>query len=324
MDKRLTELKSWLQTACGFRDVSLYALAGDASYRRYFRLQAAAQTFIIMDAPPQKESCDAFVLLARTWRQAGISVPDIVYEDRAKGFLVLSDFGDQTYLSVLHDKNADQLYQRAIDELIKIQLCGQAQRIAVPQFDAVFMGLELQRFIDWYIKALHQIELSSADERSLKAVFDHVIEQALAQPQVLVHRDYHSRNLMYLSDNRLGVLDFQDAVWGPITYDLISLLKDCYIRWPRDRVLQWVACFYKQLCQKALLQDVRLSQFIQWFDYVGVQRHLKVIGIFARLSLRDGKSHYLQDIPLALTYLHEMTTAYPALEGLQQFFRKHV
>lgn len=291
-------------------------LAGDASFRCYFRLRSGDSSYVLMDAPPSKESCQPFIAIARTFQQLGLCVPNIFYFDPAEGFLLLSDFGDHQLLGQLNEQTVDRYYQKACEELLVIQRCQNVKDYDLPLFDAALYQRELDLFRDWYLGRHLGVSLSVMNRKIWDEINEKLIESALSQPQVCVHRDYHSRNLMVLPDDRLGILDFQDAVWGPITYDVMSLLRDCYIEWPYDRVKKWVLAFHHRLLEENLIQMTNPDQFLLWFDWIALQRHLKCIGIFSRLCYRDNKPNYLQDIPRVLRYAKMICQRYPALEPL--------
>ncbi|MBS0357949.1 MAG: phosphotransferase [Proteobacteria bacterium] len=324
MDQRLSQLQVWVQQQFPKQSVDVKPLAGDASFRRYFRVRENGNSYVVMDAPPEKENSKPFVAIAEAFSKQGVLVPEIIAKDLNQGFLLLSDFGDQLYLDILNSDNADQLYQQAFNSLVKIQQCSLVEAWELPHFDAAFMQMELQRFDDWYLQKVLQLSPSASEQKLLAQVFKTIIENALAQPTVCVHRDYHSRNLLWLPDQTVGVLDFQDAVWGPITYDLVSLLRDCYITWPESKVREWVIKFYKQVVDAQITASGDEEQFLRWFDWMGVQRHIKVIGIFARLSERDGKHRYLDDIPRAFNYLMQVSQHYPELQSFSDWLQAKI
>lgn len=313
MGMRLAALHAWLTQLARQGDLALTVpwhlqpICGDASFRRYFRLTNGPQSWIAVDAPPDKESCLTFVTLAKGWRLMGVPVPEVFHLDALQGFMLLEDFGDQDLLSQLQQGAPDPLYQQALDTLRVIQRCPAA---GLPVYDEVLLRAEMHLFIEWFLGQLLQQEIANWQPH-LDRLMTTLVANALQQPTVTVHRDYHSRNLMVCTGH-LGVIDFQDAVQGPLTYDLVSLLRDCYITWPATQVAAWRAGFYQQLVAAGQLDEgVSLAQFARWFDLMGMQRHLKAIGIFARLHLRDNKSRYLQDIPRTLDYLLTVAQAYP-------------
>lgn len=286
----------------------LETVSGDASFRRYFRYRfptlTGEQTVIGVDAPPDKEDSHPFVAAARGFAAAGVQVPQLLALDLQQGFMMLSDFGDQVLLPLLDSESVDKFYSAAMRALIPI-MRADFSAAPLPDYDHALLQREMELFREWFCGTHLQLALSAEEIRLINDTFTWLEQQALAQPQVTVHRDYHSRNLMVLVDGSLGVIDFQDAVRGPITYDLMSLLRDCYISWPTAMVKEWVQRFAERLRREGLLDDVSDEQFWQWFNSIGAQRHLKVCGIFARLNYRDGKSGYLKDIPLSLAYLIE-------------------
>ncbi len=314
MDTRLNAVTDWVRQQPGFARASLTPVAGDASFRRYFRAHPEqGEAAVVMDAPPAHEDCRPFVAIARHWQQLGISVPRVLAQDLEQGFLLLEDFGDDLMLAQLDDANADQLYRNAMDELVRIQHSSEPAHYPLPPYDAALLDREMALFPDWLISQQLGITLSGQDQAMLDTAFAFLRESALAQPQVPVHRDYHSRNLLVRTENQApGVIDFQDAVRGAITYDLVSLLKDCYIRWPEERVTRWLE-YYRQQSAAAGLHRADADTFRQWFELMGMQRHLKAAGIFARLAIRDGKTRYLADIPRTVGYLVEASARQPAL-----------
>jgi len=294
---------AWLAHILRGRPVRVTAASGDASFRRYFRVHLdGGATRILMDAPPPQEDCRAFVHVTAVLAAAGVHVPRIFEADLGRGFLLLSDLGDRLYLDVLDDASADALYGDALDALVRLQARGDAG--AVPPYDAARLRAELELFPDWFLRRHLGITLPAPAARVLEGAFERLIAACLEQPAVLVHRDYHSRNLMHVPGANPGVLDYQDAVRGPVTYDLVSLLRDVYLRWPQARVAGWVADWQRRARDAGVLARGSDGERIErWFDLTGVQRHLKVAGIFARLWYRDGKDRYLADLPLALDYL---------------------
>lgn len=314
MDHRRALLNQWLHTQLVSMQrytgdlLPLETVSGDASFRRYFRYRFPSpegeQTVIGVDAPPQQEDSHPFVKVARGLAAAGVRVPPLLALDLQQGFMMLGDFGDRLLLPELDVDNVDKWYSAAMRTLIPL-MRADFSADPLPPYDHALLRREMELFRDWFCGTHLQLALSEDDNRLLSDVFHWLEQQAKAQPQVTVHRDFHSRNLMVLKDGALGVLDFQDAVRGPITYDLMSLLRDCYISWPTSMVKEWVQRFSERLVRESLMGDVNDDQFWQWFNTMGAQRHLKVCGIFARLNYRDGKAGYLKDIPLTLAYLIE-------------------
>ena len=314
-DARLAALTRWAGAALGDAGCTLRPASGDASFRRYFRVHTGADTsYIAMDAPPEREDCRPYVRIARALRGLGLNAPEVIAQDLEQGFLLLTDFGDRLYLQALEESTVERLYGDALDALLRLQQ-GTRRLDWLPPYDAALLRRELELFPDWYL-ARHLGLALDARRRDLEPAFACLIASALEQPRVAVHRDYHSRNLLVTPVDNPGILDFQDAVLGPVTYDLVSLLRDCYIAWPRERVEAW-ALRYRDAAARAgvdIGSDART--FLRWFDLMSVQRHLKASGIFARLKYRDGKSGYLEDVPRTLGYVREVVGRYPELAGL--------
>ncbi|WP_372740667.1 aminoglycoside phosphotransferase family protein [Neptunomonas sp.] len=328
MGQRLSTLLGWIEELQAARVIDiekgweLVPVSGDASFRRYFRVKTECQSWIAVDAPPEKENSQTFVTIARSWFDQGVHVPQVISVDLDQGFMLLSDFGDQLLLPALKGKSVDRLYKLAMAELYKIQCCGVE---SLPLYDSILLQREMALFKDWFLVSLLSIDLDSKDQESINTAFSLLEGSALEQPAVCVHRDYHSRNLMITPGHTPGVIDFQDAVKGPITYDLVSLLRDCYISWPDEQVYKWVGCFRSELVRKnPLLAEVSVERFERWFDLMGMQRHLKAIGIFARLSIRDDKHSYLQDIPRTLQYVNQISAKYPELEQFNVLINEKV
>lgn len=314
-DQRIQQLKIWLNKILKSEHYELSVASADASFRRYFRIKHNDKSMIAMDAPPEKEDCKPFVTIAKQLYSASINSPEVLAEDHEQGFLLLSDLGDIQYLSILNNENADTLYKDAIDSLINIQ--GITAK-ALPTYDRQLLQTEMNLFPEWFIEQYLNISLTTEQQHLMNSAFECLIESALQQPKVFVHRDYHSRNLMQTSENNPGILDFQDAVYGAITYDLASLLKDCYIRWPREKIESWVEYYFLKAQNKKLISSqCELKEFIQWFDLMSVQRHIKVLGIFSRLSIRDNKQDYIKDLPLTLQYIVDCCERYPLLTPLK-------
>lgn len=321
MHERENALKEWLQGIIKNKEFSLIPLAGDASFRRYFRLQYNGLTQIVMDAPPGKEDLEPFIRIARTLAKANVLTPEILAIDNQQGFLLLSDFGDQLLLDKLQTKTADDYYHDAIKALFKIQQCPTKD---LPSFDTEFMIKEMSICSEWFFNAYLSLELEEDEFLLIKKTMTWIAEELIQQPRVFIHRDYHSRNLMLVKNesySALGVIDFQDAMLGPFTYDLVSLLKDCYISWPRERVIEWARYYYEN---NTIANQYKLSEFIRAFDICGIQRHLKVLGVFCRLYLRDSKSGYLKDLPLTLKYVLECSETYEELQPFYTFLQKRV
>ncbi|WP_020183933.1 aminoglycoside phosphotransferase family protein [Methylotenera sp. 1P/1] len=312
MDRK-QQLEAWLQQVLGNDDFTLTTASADASFRRYFRVHTASRTMIAMDAPPPQEDCRPFVRVAKLLLAAELNVPEILAEEIQLGFLLLSDLGDTTYLSVLNVENAPRLYGDATQALIKMQLASQPD--ALPPYDEALLTREMQLFPDWYLVKHLNVVLDEAQTKVLQQTFALLNQNILAQAKVTVHRDYHSRNLM-VCDHNPGILDFQDAVYGPITYDLVSLLKDAYIVWDEEQVIDWVARYWQSAKKAGLPVSADFGEFYRDFEWMGAQRHIKVLGIFARLYHRDGKDGYLKDMPLVMAYLRKVCGRYVELKPM--------
>lgn len=323
-DVRLQHLKVWLdeQLAILFADqgwgavppATLTAASSDASFRRYFRWEGEGRSFVVMDAPPPQENCKPFVDIAFLLAKSGINVPKIYAEDLERGFLLLNDLGNKTYLDVIDGENADVLFSDALQALVAFQ---QLPMVApLPSYDVALLRRELELFPEWYVKRELGIEFDAAQQQQWQAVSDLLIDSALAQPKVLVHRDYMPRNLM-LSEPNPGVLDFQDAVYGPVTYDVTCLFKDAFLSWPEERVRGWLESYWQQAAALNIPVQADFEDFLRASDLMGVQRHVKVIGIFARICHRDGKPRYLADVPRFFAYIEAVIARRPELADLQ-------
>ena len=301
-------IQSWLNTLFPQLSPVLTPASADASFRRYFRATLNnGDHYIVMDAPPQHEDCLPFIKVAALFASAGINVPHVLHQDLVQGFLLLTDLGDATYLSALNLDNAHALYMDAVNALIQIQLASQVD--VLPVYDRDMLARELQLFPDWYVTQHLGTTLTDTQNQQLQQVFYALLDNNTAQPQVYVHRDYHSRNLMVSTPNP-GVLDFQDAVYGPITYDLVSLFKDAYITWDEEVILDWVIRYWEQARKAGLPVATDFGEFYRDFEWMGLQRHLKVLGIFARLAHRDGKDGYLENLPAVLNHVHRTAGRY--------------
>ncbi|SIS47498.1 aminoglycoside phosphotransferase family protein [Neptunomonas antarctica] len=328
MGQRLSTLLGWIEAlaASGALDIEegwdLLPVSGDASFRRYFRVKSGNRSWIAVDAPPEKENSDVFVQIAKDWKAQKVNVPSVISADLVQGFMLLSDFGDRLYLPELTEDSADNLYRLALTELFLIQKCNAD---ALPVYDSALLQREMSLFSEWFLGSLLKIDFNPQELECINAAFSLLEQSALAQPVVCVHRDYHSRNLMITSEKTPGVIDFQDAVKGPVTYDLASLLRDCYISWPDADVYAWVESFRIALIEQGVISlEVTSDCFKRWFDLMGMQRHLKAIGIFARLSIRDDKHAYLQDIPRTLTYVQNVAAKYPELSHFRQLLEERI
>ena len=304
----------------GFRcdgDLTLTALTGDAGFRRYYRLNCQP-SLLAVNAPPAKENNPAYVKVSQLLAAQGVRTPKIHAVNFAEGFLLIEDFGSQLLRPVLNAQSVEGYYRQAMNEIGKIQQMRAAET-QLPRYDAAYLNLEMSLFPEWFIGRLLNVALSEAEKTLLDTIFAMLVESALAQPQRAVHRDFHCRNLMLLENGELGVIDFQDAMYGAATYDLVSLLKDCYVRWPVTLVEQLALAFRDA---DEAMQSVNDADFLRWFDLMGLQRHIKVLGIFARLWLRDGKAGYLKDLPLVLRYTLEVTARYPELAAFDSWLRE--
>ena len=319
-DSRLNTLHNWLKALQANWQLDLDSLtpaSADASFRRYFRIESKNpdfRTLIVMDAPPQHEPLDAFIKVDLLLSAAGLNVPQILEKNLEQGFLLLNDLGNTTYLAELNDDNADRLYKDATHALVQMQLASKPG--VLPNYDKSLLQRELNLFPEWYLGEHLHLSPSELQHAQLKKSFDLIIENNLAQAKVYVHRDYHSRNLMVTEKNNPGVIDFQDAVYGPITYDISSLWRDAYIAWPEERVIDWVIKFWEEGRNAGLPMPNDFGQLYRDFEWMGLQRHLKVLGIFARLFHRDGKDAYLKDIPLVLEYAIATANRYIELKPL--------
>ena len=316
-DPRLTLLTLWLNSlpAPALIISSLRPASSDASFRRYFRVDAAdGGSFIVMDAPPPQENVQPFIDVANLFAATSVTVPTILAQDVAQGFLLLADLGGTTYLSVLNNDTAHKLYLDAIDALVLLQ--SQSKPGVLPDYDRALLHRELMLFPDWYLSKHLGATLTDTQTAELNKVFDILLANNLAQPQVYVHRDYHSRNLMVLERGNPGILDFQDAVYGPLTYDLVSLLRDAYVEWDEEMVLDWAIRYWERARRAGLPVNPDIDAFYRDFEFMGLQRHLKVLGIFARLCHRDGKDAYLKDLPLVMAYTRKTAHRYIELKPL--------
>ncbi|MCP4982565.1 MAG: phosphotransferase [Gammaproteobacteria bacterium] len=318
MKDRSTQLNHWLDQL-GYHDYGLSKASEDASFRSYLRLKTSTDSLIVMDAPPDMESCDEFIQVAQKLREAGLNAPEIIARNLDNGFLVLTDFGASDYLSQLNAQTEGQLYADALGALLLMQT--RIDTNDLPAYDEALLQREMDLFHDWFLGQMLGITLEPHQQAVWQVAKQALVENALAQPQVFVHRDYHSRNLMKLEHHNPGILDFQDAVKGPITYDLVSLLRDCYVDWPPSRVDELVKGYYELACAQELV-DIEAAQFMRWFDLMGVQRHLKAVGIFSRLNIRDGKPGYLKDIPRTLEYIRQVAAKDKSMESLLSLFDK--
>lgn len=323
MAERLRELDNWLREVVGLADFTLEPASSDASFRRYFRVTLSdGSTRIVMDAPPDKEDTAPFVRIDQAFAQAGLHVPAIHAQEPFRGFLLLEDLGSTHYLDKLDEDSVDRLYGDAMASLVSLQACGRQE--GLPLYDQALLMREVALFPEWLLQRHLGLSLTAEDERMLNTTFERLAASALAQPQVCVHRDFHSRNLLVTGQSNPGVIDFQDAVFGPVTYDLVSLLKDCYVSWPQRRVDGWALGYFELAVQSGILREQHEAEFLAWFDLMGVQRHLKAAGIFARLKHRDDKAGYLKDIPRTLGYIVELAERRPEIAGLAALISERV
>lgn len=322
-DARLQLLDRWLESLFGDRDFSLAVASADASFRRYFRVARRGETLIAMDAPPDKEDMAPYVRVAAMLVDVGVNAPRVLHQNAAQGFLLNTDLGTRTYLNELADESkADALYGDALAALVTIQAKADRHARTLPPYDAAVLQREMTLFPEWFVARHLGLSLTPTEEQQVQTTFDVLIAEALRQPRVFVHRDYHSRNLMVGDGKRYGanpgILDFQDALYGPVTYDLVSLLRDLYIAWPIERVHAWVKRFRSDAAGAGVAVGGSDDEFLRWFDFMGVQRHLKVLGIFARLWHRDGKPGYLKDLPLTLRYVRDVVDVHAELAPLKR------
>jgi aminoglycoside/choline kinase family phosphotransferase len=317
--QRQAQLMDWINHSTPFLCQQLHMVYGDASFRRYFRFTFDERSIIAVDAPPKFEDSQKFALVAELFAAKGLQVPDILAADHTLGFYCLNDFGDEQFAHQLNDLSCHQLYPKALALLPKIQLCTTTAQAPLPAYDHNLFNREFEIFTQWLLDVHLGYRTSTGQRTMLNDTFNVLADNFFEQPKVGVHRDFHSRNLMMLEDDEIGVIDFQDAVIGPITYDAVSLLRDCYRRWPDDWVSTWLAEFQQQF-----YPQYPLAKFTRWFDLTGMQRHIKASGIFARLHHRDGKSDYLGDIPRTLGYLVDIGKHYPELHAFAQFVEQEV
>lgn len=315
--ERRAQLQNWLDSLSDKTYTDLRVASADASFRQYFRVNNKLDntSYIVMDAPPEKEDIKPFIHVTELIRNVGVNAPAIVAIDAAQGFLLLADLGNKPYLDHLDEQTADDLYIDAIDTLLKMQTID----ALLPIYNADLLQTEMALFETWYVNRHLNAQLNNTQKESLSTVFDLLIKNAEEQPQVFVHRDYHSRNLMITDEENPGVIDYQDAVIGPITYDLVSLFKDCYIEWPREKIEHWLDLYLARLTPTRFIEKETL---LRWFDLMGVQRHIKVLGIFARLNYRDGKTQYLNDLPLTLKYVLDACDRYEELQPLKKLLEE--
>jgi aminoglycoside/choline kinase family phosphotransferase len=315
-DPRLSLLETWLREELRWPLARLAPASADASFRRYFRVwNTAGETRVVMDAPPDKEDLAPYLKVTSLLGDCGVHVPMIEAVDQARGLILLEDLGSTHFLSRLNGgTDADELYGPALTALADIQQRGRSGARQLPAYDRAVLEREMALMPEWFCARHLELPRTAATEALLAETFELLVREALAQPRVLVHRDYHSRNLMVTTTRNPGIIDFQDALDGPVSYDLVSLLKDCYISWPRARVERWVSDYRRQLQARGLAVGRDDAEFLRWFDLMGLQRHIKVLGIFARLWYRDGKNGYLADLPRTLDYVCDAAARFPELQ----------
>lgn len=321
-DSRTRALAEWVaeQIADNNTSVELRSLGSDAGFRRYFRFNQGPN-LLAVDAPPTTEDSNQFIAIAMFIAHQAVRSPRIIAADTNQGFLLVEDFGDQLLFKIVDSQNADGLYQLAMQNLLKLQQSTD-DPLLIPRYDRALLRRELEIFSEWFVGQLLDYSLTPEELALLDNTFNQLEAIALNQPQSFVHRDYHSRNLILCNDGELGVIDFQGALWGGITYDLVSLLRDCYLRWPTHKVTTWALDYRQQAIARGLInQHISEAEFMRWFDWLGLQRHIKVLGIFARLNLRDGKAGYLQDLPLVIRYTLEVAEAYTELRPFADWFK---
>ena len=324
-DERFDLVTDWVTQELRLSPRRIEPASSDASFRRYFRVFSDGGTHIVMDAPPGREDVRPYLNVTVMLETAGVHVPRVFEWDAARGLILLEDLGTRPYLPALKtDGNVDLLYRDALEALADIQVRGRESALQLPPYDRGVLVREMALMPEWFCARHLQLELTRAQGEMFTGAFEFLVAEALAQPQVFVHRDYHSRNLLITRERNPGIIDFQDALRGPVGYDLVSLLKDCYISWPRSRVEGWVREYRLMMHERASRSaGANDAQMLHWFDVIGIQRHLKVLGIFARLWYRDGKSGYLNDLPLTLRYVVDACARFPALHGLREFLIEH-
>lgn len=321
---RKTELTQWVHDLPGMKHATLRPITGDASFRRYYRAELPGERYIVMDAPPPHENTLPFVAVGYALHSLGLHVPEVFAADIDRGFLLLTDFGDTTYLKALNPQNADHLYGQALDALAVLQGCAGTRGHTVPPFDAAFMMQEWQWHQEWVLDQWLHCGLRAEEAVGVNAAYAALVHSAVEQPQVFMHRDYHAGNLMVLPRGGVGVLDYQDAFIGPLTYDLASLLRDCYIAWPDERVYAYAASYLDRLQGMGLFTSMDEAVFLRWFDLMGVQRHLKAMLTFARKHVRDHDASYLKFMPRTLNYILSVSARYTELKPLHDYYAEVV
>jgi aminoglycoside/choline kinase family phosphotransferase len=324
-DSRLAHLTQWVLEDLGFAGSVIAPASVDASFRRYFRVTRGADSYIVMDAPPDKEDSAPFLKVARILGGMNLNVPIVLARDMERGFLLLSDLGSRQYLDELPGpRAADRLYADALAALRTMQTADAAVSGDLPRYDRALLMREMELMPEWFLRHHLKVTIDAQERSMLDELFASLVRAAASQPAAFVHRDYHSRNLLVTAQDNPGILDFQDAVWGPVTYDLASLLKDCYIAWPPARVRAWVLEYREKLLEAGFALPKDAAEFMRWFDLIGLQRHIKVLGIFARLFYRDGKSQYLKDLPRVLDYARDTASSYADTAPFAAFIAKRI
>jgi hypothetical protein len=324
-DPRLALLRRWVREDLGFDPALIEPASADASFRRYFRVTRGDESFIVMDAPPGKEDLGPYLSVTQLLASLDLNVPWVLARDEERGFLLLTDLGTRLYLPELGSIAAvAPLYADAFAALVRMQTAGRASAAALPPYDEALLRRELQLFPDWFLAQHLRAPPRAAENALLERLFRALVDAARAQPQTFVHRDFHSRNLLVTATRNPGIIDFQDAVLGPVTYDLVSLLKDCYVAWPAARVRDWALQFREQLLRGGFPLAEGPAAFLRSFDLMGLQRHVKVLGIFCRLCYRDGKAQYLADLPRVLNYASTAAAAYPETREFAAFLEERV
>jgi hypothetical protein len=324
-DARVALMRDWLARELRLEAARIEPASSDASFRRYFRVFCEAGTYVVMDAPPGKEDVRPYLKVSRMLESLGAHVPHVHESDMARGLLLLEDLGRTLYLERLEaGDEPEPLYQDALDVLAAIQVRGRKCCAELAPYDRKELAREMGLMPEWFLTRHLSLTLAGEETQLLAGAFEFLIAEALAQPEVFVHRDYHSRNLMVVSERNPGIIDFQDALRGPVGYDLVSLLKDCYIAWPRERVVSWVSGYRRRLRAQGGETGTSEGEFLRWFDLIGVQRHIKVLGIFCRLWYRDGKAGYLPDLPRTLNYVRDTCARYAELAPLGRFLEQRV
>jgi len=319
-DSRLLQLKAWLRQSQSWTDFRIEPASADASFRRYFRIYQQDQRYIAMDAPPDKENSQPFLAMSERLAKTGVHVPHIYASSLTQGFILLEDLGTIPYQTALQSVDqANQLYADAMQALIQMQ---QADQQGLEPYNHERLQIEMQLMPDWFLNVHLGLQLSTQQSALISETFSELLRVIAEQPQGFVHRDYHSRNLMQVSQNNPGIIDYQDAVHGALTYDLVSLLRDCYLCWSQTQVERWALDYRDQAVAAEIMPMVDDATFLRWFDWMGLQRHIKVLGIFARLWHRDGKAHYLNDLPLTLSYVLNVAQKYEEMQPLAQLFHE--